>query len=116
MFKSQKSANAWAKQRLARNTNNVDFLVDHLKEDLVAVKEAQKSFEKKKKPIPTELLRQKQGIMTSLRTLISGDQSMLLALIAKRNLLTDINGEDEKGGDVVFEVAPLPPVDDGPTA
>lgn len=100
------------RQRLSRQVSDYDFLIDQLRLDLKANTRAAQLLMKDKKPVTSELMRARQSILTSMRTLMGGQQELMISLMKSRNLLGDLGGEDE-GGDVIIQVQRLPPDEPG---
>lgn len=105
MFKDRETADKWIRTRLAVQVQDYDILIEQLKEDLLANTKAMQAGSS------SELLRNRNSIMTTLRTLMAGQQELMIALVKARELMSDL-GSDNAGGDVTVVVGrppPLPP-------
>jgi hypothetical protein len=80
------------------------MMVRQLESDLRANTRAMQELRKKKKSVSTELLRNRQAIMTSIRTILGGQQDLLM------NYHKIVHAESgNQGGDTIIRVTKLPP-------
>lgn len=108
IFRDRKTADAWMRERLARQAADYDTLIAQLQADLAASTRAMKGYSDAGQPVPAELLRNRQSVLTSMRTIMAGQQEMMTSLMKSRNLLDDL-GDAAGGGDVHITFVPRPP-------
>jgi hypothetical protein len=108
LFETRDSAEKWIRGRLAKQVDDYDRLIDELNADLSANTEAIGDLANKGKEPTSVLMRGRQSTFASLRTLMAGQQELMVHLIKSRGLLGNLDDEDG-GGDVMLNVHRLPP-------